>query len=217
MQAGQADELRELEWLRVEIEGLRATLKRLVLAADSDRRSVERDLHDGVHQHLVALAVKLQLAGQAVDSDPAATRTLLREMARDVQQALEELALLGESTYPPTLESGGLGDLLRSAAVRAGIPTSVDVAVRSNCPPEVGMTLYLGWVAMLARGSADSGVKISVREGEDISFETVGNAARSDADLARLRDRVEALGGRLTIGPEPGGGVRVSGTLPLSR
>jgi signal transduction histidine kinase len=210
--------LRELDRLRVEIEGLHASLKRLVLAADADRRTIERDLHDGVHQHLVALAVNLQLAGQAADSDPAAAKALLEEMGRDVQRALDETALLAQRIYPATFETGGLAALLRSAAVNAGVPASVDVAAGSNYPPEVGMTVYLCWLDTLARASGETRVTIRVREGEDaLAFEVIGNAARSDADLDRVRDRVEALGGRLTIRSGPERGIRVSGSLPLSR
>lgn len=105
------------------------------MAADADRRTIERDLHDGVHQHLIALAVNLQLAGEAVGSDPSAAKTLLEEMGRDVQQALDETALLAQRTYPAPLEPRGLAALLRSAAVSAAVPASVEVAVSSSDPP----------------------------------------------------------------------------------
>jgi signal transduction histidine kinase len=210
--------LRELDRLRAEIEELRASRKRLVLAADADRRTIEGDLHDGVHQHLVALAVTLQLVGQAVDSDPAEAKTLLEEMGRDVQRALDETALLAQRIYPTTLEADGFAALLRSAALNAGVRASVDVAAGSNYPPEAGMTVYLCWLDALARGSGETRLTITVREGEGaLDFEVVGNAARSDADLARVRDRVEALGGRLTMTSGHDGGIRVSGSLPLSR
>ena len=206
----------ELDRLRVEIEKLRAAQERLVLAADADRRTIERDLHDGVHQHLVALATTLQLARLATDSDPAAVKALLEEMSRDVRQALDETALLAQSIYPSTLELGGLAALLRAAAVNAGVAATVDVSDGSSHAPEVAMTVYLCWLALLARGSNETQVTIRVREAEDaLTFELVGKAAESEADLDRLRDRVEALGGRLTIEPEPGGGIRLSGSLPL--
>lgn len=214
----QVDVLRELDGLRVELEGVHASRQRLVLAADSDRRTIERDLHDGVHQHLVALAVNLQLARQAVDSDQTMTKALLDEMGRDVQQAIDETALLAQRIYPATVGTGGLAALLRSAAVNAGVPASVDVDVGADHDPEVAMTIYLCWLDTLARGDGETPVTIKVREGEDsLAFEVSGKAVRSDAGLDRMRDRVEALGGRVTIQSEPGRGTRVSGSLPLSR
>ena len=204
--------------MRVEVEELRAALKRLVVASDADRRMIERELHDGVQQHLIALAVNLQLAGQASGSDAAAARKLLEEMGRDVQQALDETSLLALRIYPATLEAGALGALLRSAAVSAGLPASVDVDAPSNHPPEVVMTVYLCWLNMLAFRSVETRARIRVRESEDVlAFELVGNAACSDADLDYLRDRVEALGGRLVVTSGSDGGTRVSGSLPLSR
>jgi signal transduction histidine kinase len=208
----------ELERLNAEVEGLRASLRRLVLAADADRRAIERDLHDGVHQHLVALAVNLELAGQAADADPAAAKTLLEEMSRDVQQALDETALLAQRIHPTTIEADGLAALLRSAALNAGIRASVDVDAGSTCPPEVAMTVYLCWLDTLARGSGERRSTITVRESEGtLDFDVVGNAAGSDADLVRVRDRVEALGGRVAISLGPDGAIRASGSLPLSR
>jgi signal transduction histidine kinase len=207
----------ELDRLRIEIEKLRVARERLVLAADAERRTIERDLHDGVHQHLVALAATLQLARLAVDSDPAAAKTLLEELGRDVRQALDETALLAQRIYPSTLELGGLAALLRSAALNAGIPATVEVSAGSSYSPQIGMTVYLCWLALLARGSNERNVAIRVRGDEGaVTFELVGKAAASDADLDRLQDRVEALGGRLTNEPEPGG-IRVSGYLPLQR
>ena len=204
--------------MRVEVEELRASLKRLVVAADADRRMVERELHDGVQQHLIALAVNLQLAGQAAGSDPAAVKTLLEEMGRDVQHALDETSLLAQRLYPATLEADGIGTLLRSAAASAGVPASVDVAAPSNYPPEVVMTLYLCWLKMLACGSVETGASIRVRESEDVlAFEVIGNTPCADADLDYLRDRAEALGGRLAITSGSGDGTRITGSLPLPR
>ena len=143
----------ELDRLRVEVAKLRAAGERLVLAADADRRTIERDLHDGVHQHLVALAATLQLARLAADSDPTAVKPLLEEMGRDVRQALDEMALLVQRIYPSTLELGGLAALLRSAALNAGVPATVEVPAGSSYSPEIGMTVYLCWIALLARGA----------------------------------------------------------------
>jgi signal transduction histidine kinase len=182
--------------------------ERLVLAADADRRRIERELHRGVHQYLVALATTVQLARRAADSDPAAVNALLDDMERDVRRALEETSLLAQRIYPATLELGGLAALLRSAAVQAGAPASVDVSGGSDYAPEVAFTVYLCWLAALASTTADEQVTISVTEADGmLRFEL---AAGLDAVFDHLQDRVEALGGILTA--EPG---RLSGSLPL--
>lgn len=207
-----------LERLRTEAAELRASRKRLVLAADAERRRIERSLHEGVQQHLIALAVNLQHAGSLADSDPPAARTLLEGMERDVQQALDETAQLAQQIYAPLLELGGLGAALRSAAASAGIPASVEVTAGSNYPPEVAWTVYSCWLQALSTDAAEARATITVREKKGaVIFEVVESAAHPGAQLERLRDRVEALGGRLTIRSEPGRRICVSGSLPLSR
>jgi len=216
MEPGQVGAQEELERLRVEIEELRAARERLVRAADADRRAIERELHGGVHQRLVALATSLQLARLAAGSDPTEVEALLDEMERDVRQALDETALLAQGIYPSALELGGLAALLRAAAVNADVPATVDVSDGSSHAPEIAMTVYLCWLAFLARGSNGRPVTIAVGEDEEaLTFELVGEVSGSDADLERLQDRVTALGGRLTTEPEPGGGIRLAGSLPL--
>ena len=216
MEPGQVGAQEELERLRVEIEELRAARERLVRAADADRRAIERELHGGVHQRLVALATSLQLARLAAGSDPTEVEALLDEMERDVRQALDETALLAQGIYPSALELGGLAALLRAAAVNADVPATVDVSDGSSHAPEIAMTVYLCWLAFLARGSNGRPVTIAVGEDEEaLTLEIVGGASESDADLERLQDRVAALGGRLTTEPEPGGGIRLAGSLPL--
>lgn len=207
-----------LDRLRLELAELRASRKRLVLAADADRRRIERDLHEGVQQHLVALAVNLQLAGQSLDADPAAAKALLAEMGRDVQQALDETAQLAQRIYPPLLEADGLAAALRSAAVSAGIRASFKVVAGANYPPEIARAVYWCCLEVLELAAAGARATVTVRDDEGaLAFEVVQDGARSDSGLDRLRDRVEALGGRLTIRSEPGRGIRVSGSLPLSR
>ena len=185
--------------------------ERLVLAADADRRAIERELHGGVHQYLVALATTLQLARRAADSDPAAVNALLDEIEGDVRRALDEASLLAQRIYPSALELGGLAALLRTAAVQAGVSATVDVAADSSYAPEIAMTVYLCWLAALASATADGEVAISVREADDaLRFELAAEALGAEFD--RLQDRVEALGGSLTM--ESG---RLSGSLPLRK
>lgn len=206
----------ELERLRAEVGELRASRARLVLAGDADRRAIEGDLHDSVQQHLVALAVKLQLAGPLIDSNPGSAKALLEEMARDVQEALDEAARLAQRIYPQLLEAGGLAAALRSAAVSAGIPASVDVKAGSAYAPEILQTVFLCWVEALehARGGALATATVTEEEGT-LRFE-FPMAEGEWTGLVGLRDRVEALGGRLTVEPHPGSGTYVSGSLPVS-
>jgi signal transduction histidine kinase len=110
--------------------------RQLVLASDSDRRRIERELHNGPQQALAGLAVRLQQVRSLVESDPAAALALVDEMGRDVQEALENLRALSEGIYPPLLEAGGLRVALRTAAASAGVRARVEVAVGGGCPPE---------------------------------------------------------------------------------
>jgi signal transduction histidine kinase len=207
-----------LERLHHELAELRASRKRLVLAADADRRRIERELHETVQQLLVALAVNLQLAGTLADDDPAAAKAILNEMARDVQQALDETAQLAQRIYPPLLEAGGLAAALRSAVVSAGIRASLDVTGGASYPPEVAGAIYWCCLEALEHVGAGERATVTVREEDGaVTFEVVEHGSHSDAGLDRLRDHVEALGGRLTIWSEPGRGTRISGSLPLPR
>lgn len=215
LEARQVDVQRELARLHAEIDDLHASRRRLVLAADADRRRIERELHDGVHQRLVGLAVSLQLAAQT-EGDLAAVEALLAEMGRDVQHALDEAARLAQRIHPATLEAGDLAALLRSAATGAGVPAVVDVSAGAGYPPEVVMTIHVCWLDTLARAGGGSRPTIDVRDGVDaLTFEITGPQTRPEADLGGLRDRVEALGGRLTVTSR--GVETLVGSLPLER
>ena len=214
----EVDVQRELHRLRVELEELRASRRRLVLAADADRRTIERDLHDGVHQHLISLAVSLQLAGQAEASDPAALHALLAEMARAVHDGLEETARLAQRIHPATLEAGDLAALLRSASTAAGVPARVDVSAAGSYPSEAVMTIHLAWLDTLARAGSGALTSIDVRDTVDtLTFEITTPGIESTTELDALRGRVEALGGRLTIASSRRGAAVVACSLPIER
>ena len=205
-----------IDHLRDEVEELRASRKRLVLAADVERGRIERALHEGVQQILVALAVNLQLVRPLFGSDPDGAQVLVDEIARDVQHALDETARLADSIDSPFLDAGRLGVTLRSAAARAAIPASVDVAPGLSLAPEVARTVYRCWLEALDQADLEASASVAIREEEEaVVFEVFG--AFPEASLDRLRDRVEALGGELTTLLEDGCGIRVSGSLPVSR
>ena len=195
--------------MTVNSAAMRNQQERLVLAADADRRAIERELHGGLQQYLVALATTVQLARR--EPDRAALGALLDEMERDIGRALDETALLAQRIYPATLELGGLTALLRSVAVQAAVPANVDVSGDSDYAPEVGMTLYLCWLSALTRRAGDGPVTIRVREADDrLTFELAADALGPDLD--RLRDRVEALGGSLAVESD-----LLVGSMPLRR
>jgi signal transduction histidine kinase len=218
VEASQVEVRQELDGLRNELDELRASRRRLVEAADAARRGIERDLHDGLHQRLVALAVSLQLAGRAAATDPAAAVSALADIERDVRQAVDEAARLSQRIHPPTLEPADLAALLRSAAASAGVPAAVDVSAGSGCSPDLVMTIHLCWLDALARTGGEARVTIEVHERAGaLTFEIEGGDAGPDASLQPLRDRVEALGGALDVTSTAGGRRRVSGSLPVAR
>jgi signal transduction histidine kinase len=221
MDDGSFDELRR------EIEELRASRTRVVAAGDADRRKIERDLHDGAQQHLVALAVKLQLARQVVESDPAAAKAFLEEMSHDIREALDAVRELAFGIYPPFLVARGLTDALTAAASEAGIVTRVEATALDRYPNEVEATVYFCCLEALHNATkyAGAGARATVRAWQErgvLLFEVVDDgvgfderAERRGAGLANMGDRLGALGGRLKISSEPGSGTRVFGTIPL--
>ncbi len=202
--------------MRREIEELRASRERLALAADAERRDIERTLHQGVQQDLVGLAASLEVAAGSVDSDPAAAKALLEELQREARRALTEMQELASRIFPPLLEAGGLVAELRAAASRAGVRARIDIDADASPPPEIAGAVYFCALDAFERAPAGTSVVVSVRAEEDaLVFEI-----EVDADLGSERhaphDRVEALGGRVTITAE-GDRTIVAGSLPLSR
>ncbi len=206
----------ELEALRLEVAELRASRRRLATASDAERRGIERALHQGVQQLLVALAANLELASLSIDADPAAAKNLLAEIGEDTRMALEETRELAQRIYPPLLEAGGLVVALRAAAASADVRTRIEVAAGTTCPPEIAGAVYFCCVDVLGRAAPGTRVAISVRnEDGALAFEIIAECD-VDAERLALRDRVEALGGRVTIQPGPGRQINVAGSLPVS-
>ncbi|TMD29906.1 MAG: hypothetical protein E6I94_05730 [Chloroflexi bacterium] len=216
--AGSGEQLQDVvDRLQGEIAELRRSRRRLVEAADADRRAIERALHDGVQQHVVALAVDLQRLARLVNGDPAAAEALVDEMAAIVREALTETTELAQRIHPPLLEGRGLATALRSAAESAGVTILVDVPSAADYPPEVSAALYWSCVEALSSASPGSQATVKVRGAEAaLAFEVEVAGRHPTARLDRLRDRIEALDGRLTV-DEGKLGSRVQGWLPLSR
>jgi signal transduction histidine kinase len=205
---------RQVEDLRTEVIELHASRERLARQIDAERRSLERALHEGVQQRLVGLAANLELAAGSARADPAATERLLVEMRADARLAMEDARTLAERIYPPLLEAGGLGVALRSAAATADRQVRIEISGDPIHRPEVAGAVYFCCLDVLQRAAAGTTVTITVStQGGTLSFAVVADA---DLEESPIRDRVEALGGRVTIRTGPGDGTRVAGSLPVS-
>ncbi|TDC47987.1 sensor histidine kinase [Jiangella ureilytica] len=214
-----------LEELRRRNAELQASRARIVSAADASRREIERNLHDGAQQHLVALAVKLGLARRLAEGDAAA---LLDELRTDVQETLTELRDLAHGIYPPLLREHGLGEALRNAANRAPVPTRVEAGTDRRYPPEAEAAVYFCCLEALQNAGkhAGPGASATVRvrgDGDGVQFEVADDGAGFDPaavgeshGFVNMRDRLGAFGGELTVDSTPGAGTTVRGTLPAA-
>jgi hypothetical protein len=183
-----------------EIEELRASRARVLEAADAERRRTERSLHDGVQQHLVALAVNLQLARQLVGIDPEALKSLLEELSSDVHDALEGVRELSRQIYPPLLLDLGLANALRSAAVEAGATVEVDVHERYDAAVEAA--IYFCCMELMR---SDAHIRVWAKPAA-LFFEADGQPTAS------IADRLDAIGGTLDVVDG-----RLTGRVPLSQ
>ncbi len=207
-----------LDRLQGEVAELRRSRRRLAEAAHADRRATERAIHDGIQQHLVALAIDLRHLAGLVDDDPAAAKLLLVEMAANMRIALDEATQLAHRVYPQLLEARGFASALRSAAEGAGITALVDVPADARYPPEITEAVYWFCVEALSSASRGSQAAVNVLDADGaVTFEVSVAGHHAEGRLDRLRDRIEALDGRVGVDDRHDGGSRVHGWLPLSR
>jgi signal transduction histidine kinase len=207
-----------IDRLQGEVAELHGSRKRLAEAAHTDRRAIERALHDGVLQHLVALTVDLQRLAGLVDGDRTAAKALLNEMAANVRAALYETTELAQKVYPPLIGARGLASAVRSAAESAGVTALIDVSAVVGYPAEITAAVYWFCVEALSSASRGSQGTVSVLETDGaLTFEVAVAGQHPEGRLLRLRDGIEALDGRVSVDDQPDGGSRVHGWLPLSR
>jgi len=211
----QADAVR----LREELEELRASRERLARSADADRARIERELHDGLQQQLVALAVTLQHARKLVATDQSAADALLEEGALALGVAVESTRALALRIFPRLVDAGGLRLALRTAIASAGFPAAIKVADSGDWPREVAVAIYFCCLAVLEQlGTSTRSVVMIGKETGEASFEITAldsQKAFAESDLALAADRVEGFGGRVVVTSVHGRGVRVGGSLPL--
>jgi signal transduction histidine kinase len=215
-----------LEQLRRQAGELQASRARIVAAADAERRRIERDLHDGAQQYLVAIAVMARLIQQLAHSDPAGGLAVTEELTRDVESALEALRTLAHGIYPLALSTGGLGEALGAACRRATMPVVLDTGGVGRYQPEIEAAVYYCCLEALQNAAkhAGEGAAATVKvweDGGDVGFEVSDDGAGFDlahkglgAGLTNMSDRVGAVGGTLRIDSSPGAGTRVKGIVP---
>ncbi len=219
-----------LEEVRHRNVELQASRLRIVTAADESRRAIERNLHDGAQQHLVALAVKLGLARQLVETDPAIAAGQLEELRTDVQTTITAVRELAHGIYPPLLRQQGLGEALRTAATRSRLPCTVDVDLPGRYPVEVETAVYFCCLEAIQNAGKHAGqdASISVRvvvDGPELRFSVSDDGAgfpdgadvgASGHGFVNMRDRLGAIGGSLEVESTPGQGATIRGIIPAA-
>jgi signal transduction histidine kinase len=208
------------------LEELRFSRQRLVQAQDEERRRLERNLHDGAQQHLVALKVKLGLVKALTEKNPDQATAMLEQLQGDADEALETLRDLARGIYPPLLADRGLAVALESQARRAALPVDVDADGISRYSAEVEATVYfcaLEALQNVQKYAAASRVSVRLREAAgELRFEVEDDgcgfdtaAPKNGSGLTNMADRLDAVGGRLDIASVPGRGSRLYGTVPV--
>jgi signal transduction histidine kinase len=227
--AGLTDQLKE------RMAELQASRKRIVEAADSERRRLERNIHDGAQQQLVALSVMARLAETTVDSDKDSARAMVAQAQSDAIDALENLRDLARGIYPPLLADQGLAAALAAQARKSPVPVAVEADGLARYPLQAEAAVYfcaleaLQNVAKYAR-AARATVRLarSVRPGGPggpdgmLEFSVTDDGAGFDpassgygTGLQGMADRLAALGGDLRVRSQPGRGTTVTGRLPV--
>jgi signal transduction histidine kinase len=210
-------------------EQLRASRQRIVAAQDAERRHIERDLHDGAQQHLVALSINLKMLEELIETDTGAAGELLREIQHQATDALVTLRDLARGIYPPALADRGIVAALEGHLAKSRQAASLEVQPRfatARFAPEVEAAVYFCVLEALqncTKHAREATVRVSLSSQLDrLSFAVIDDGAGFDSTrrgggsgLHGMADRVAAIGGNLHIRSAPGEGTTVEGTLPL--
>jgi signal transduction histidine kinase len=206
---------------RAEVAASRA---RVVAAADETRRRIERDLHDGTQQRLVSLGLELRAAEALASPEQTALRAELSNALKSLAGAVEELQEISRGIHPAILSRGGLGPALKALARRSAVPVALNLDIGSRLPEHVEVAAYYVVSEALANAAKHAGASMLRVDAEredgvvrlSIRDDGVGGAdPTAGSGLVGLRDRVEGLGGELSITSEPGAGTALRATIPL--
>jgi signal transduction histidine kinase len=209
------------------IEELRASRRRLVAAQDAERRRLERNIHDGAQQQLVALQVKQRLVQGMIERQPAKALELMTQLQVDTTEALDDLRDLARGIYPPLLADQGLGAALESQARKSPVPVTVETDGVERYTQDVEAAVYFCALealnnlakyanasrATVALSQADGTLTFAVAD-DGVGF-TVGERTSNGTGLQGMADRLDAIGGALEIRSAPGEGTTVLGRVPV--
>ena len=216
-----------LENLKQANDDLQASRARIVATGDAERRKIERNLHDGAQQHLVALAVNLRLTKDMLADDPEGAAEMLDALADAVKDTIQELRNLAHGIYPPLLMDSGLPEALRAAANRSPLATSVDADGLGRYPSEVEAAVYFCCLEAMqnaAKHAPDAELRIRVHETEgtlhfEVSDDGPGfevTAAKGGHGYMNMSDRLGAIGGTVDWQSSPGAGTTIAGEIPVT-
>jgi signal transduction histidine kinase len=213
------------EQLLARLDEIRASRLRLVAAQDAERRRIERNIHDGAQQQLVALAIKLSITESMIGTDTEGERELLAELREDAAGAVEELRDLARGIYPPLLAGEGLVTALQAQARKAAIPTSVTADGVGRYQQDLEAAVYFCVLEALQNvakyaGATRAEVRLAA-SGHHLRFEVTDDGAGFDPEsrgygtgLQGMTDRLHAHGGSLDVRSAPGAGTTIAGRLP---
>jgi signal transduction histidine kinase len=221
-----ADLEARLATIRLQAAQLRASRQRIVAAQDEERRRLERNIHDGAQQHLVALAVKLRLAKVTLAKDPTDPGGMLSDLRDQVDDALETLRALALGVYPPLLEEEGIAAALAAQYARSNMAVHVETDGVGRYPIEIEAAIYFCVLEALQNASKYSDaarIDVALAAGDGvITFEVRDDGRGFDTDvkgtgtgILGMRDRVAVFGGEASIESKPGHGTMVRGRVPV--
>jgi signal transduction histidine kinase len=215
-----------LDALRRQADELRQSRSRIVAVGDAERRRLERDLHDGAQQHLVALAVNLRLASDIITDDPDAGAEMLAQMVADVHATIRDLREFAHGIYPPLLADAGLAEALRAAAGRCAIPVDVSAPAVGRYSQGVEAAVYFCCLEALqnaAKHAPQATVQVRLwEESGGLLFSVSDDGpgfdpakVRAGHGFVNMADRLGAFGGTVRWESRPGHGSTISGSVPV--
>ena len=209
------------------IEELRASRQRLVAAQDEERRRLERNIHDGAQQQLVALGVKLRLTDSLLERDAAKAHEMIAQLQTETQAAIDDLRDLARGIYPPLLADSGLRAALAAQAQKSPTPVAVEADGVGRYDQDIEAAVYFSCLEALQNigkyaAASTASIRLAQRNGS-LEFTVTDDGAGFDpatvtlgSGLLGMTDRIDSIGGELTIESAPGDGTTIRGSVPVA-